>query len=370
MTDREAALAEHKENARRNRMVRPRYWKYSTVVLLIVLIIGVYLNASGFTMGGGDATDDTVEDPDAVDKAISYINTNMLAGLATAELVAVTKQNDLYKLDLKVKTNDGLEEDFTSYVSLDGNLLIPAAVDITSFIKEVVEIEKEIEEEEVVEEEEETQEEEETEEVEAEVVLDPVLGNPEAPLTLTVFSDFECGFCGDAYWTLKLVEEDYPDDVKIVFKNFPEEFNDNAQRAAEASECAFDQGMFWEYYDVLYENQDALTADDLKQYAADLELDSEVFDECLDSGEKSDEVLRDVRDGQDLGVTTAPTFLIGDQDMLVGDEPFSKFQIVIDLLLDRMDNGDTTEETTAEGNETVQGNQTAEGNERPDGNGR
>jgi protein-disulfide isomerase len=102
-----------------------------------------------------------------------------------------------------------------------------------------------------------------------------------------------------------------------------------AQPAAEAVECAGDQGKFWEYHDVLFANQRALADSDLKKYAADLGLDSEAFDTCLSSGKHRNTVLQETAVGRRLGVTGTPAFFVNGR-FLSGAQPFDAFKNIID----------------------------------------
>jgi len=115
-----------------------------------------------------------------------------------------------------------------------------------------------------------------------------VRGSPNANVTMVIYSDFQCPVCGRfAREILPQIESNYVDTgkVKLIFKQFPiTSIHNFAQKAAEASECAADQGKFWEYHDRLYQNQTELTISDLKQYASELELNTTLFDECLTSG--------------------------------------------------------------------------------------
>jgi protein-disulfide isomerase len=105
-----------------------------------------------------------------------------------------------------------------------------------------------------------------------------------------------------------------------------------AQKAAEATECADDQGKFWEYHELVYANQGALDVDSLKGYADQLGLDTATFNDCLDSGEQSSEVEKDSRDAQSYGVTSTPSFFINGK-LLKGAQPFAVFQQMIDATL-------------------------------------
>ena len=166
---------------------------------------------------------------------------------------------------------------------------------------------------------------------------DPVMGSEDAPVTIVEFSDFQCPFCARFFsQTLPLIEKDYIDSgkVKLVYRDFPLSFHQNAQKAAEASECADEQGKFWEYHDKMFENQNALDTTSLKKYAEDLGLDTAEFNDCLDSGQMASKVQNDVNDGQKYGVTGTPTFFINGIKV-VGAQPYSAFHEVINQELNR-----------------------------------
>lgn len=174
---------------------------------------------------------------------------------------------------------------------------------------------------------------------------DPVKGNPNAPVTMVEFSDFQCPFCGRFYTqTLPQIQQNYVDSgkLKLVYRDFPlESIHPNAKGAAIAAECADEQKMFWPYHDKLFGDQaqwvslsQSDAADTFKQYASDLGLNPENFNSCLDSQKISDEINQDLQNGSNYGVTGTPAFFIGnDKDgyvMVIGAKPFSAFQQVID----------------------------------------
>ncbi len=108
-------------------------------------------------------------------------------------------------------------------------------------------------------------------------------------------------------------------------------------RAAEASECAAEQDAFWQYHDILYESQSGenrgvFSTENLKLFAAQLGLDTLAFNECLDSGKYSDQVLADTQAAQQIGVQNTPSFLINGQPV-IGAQSFEVFQRIIDTLL-------------------------------------
>ena len=158
---------------------------------------------------------------------------------------------------------------------------------------------------------------------------DPSIGPDDAPVQIIEFSDFQCPYCARAVPTIKQVIDEYGDQVRVVFRDFPLNFHANAQKAAEAGECADDQGMFWEMHDRMFEDQGALDPASLKTLAGDLGMDTDEFSSCLDSGKYADEVQQDFLDGQKAGVTGTPAFYVNGIK-LSGAKPFSAFKQVID----------------------------------------
>ncbi|RJS19262.1 hypothetical protein DRW03_23170 [Corallococcus sp. H22C18031201] len=161
----------------------------------------------------------------------------------------------------------------------------------------------------------------------------PAKGPANAPVTIVEFSDFQCPFCSRAIATVDEVTKTYGDKVHLVFRNFPLDFHKDAQKAAEAAQCANDQGKFWEMHDKLFASQQqGLGVDNLKKYAAELKLDTAKFDKCLDSGEKAAVVKADQADGAKVGVNGTPAFFINGI-MLSGAQPFDEFKSIIDAEL-------------------------------------
>jgi len=110
-----------------------------------------------------------------------------------------------------------------------------------------------------------------------------------------------------------------------VYRDFPlTSIHEYSQKAAEATECADDQGKFWEYNDLLFANQTALDVDSLKGYAAQLGLDTATFNDCLDGGKQTSEVEKDSQDAQSYGATGTPAFFINGQ-LVSGALPFEDY---------------------------------------------
>src|SRR5262249_40939097 len=137
----------------------------------------------------------------------------------------------------------------------------------------------------------------------------PARGATEAPVTLVEFSDFHCPFCKRAQATLTQIMERYPGKVRHVFRDFPVDgLHPQARAAAEAARCAQDQGKFWEYHDVLFNNPPRATPDGLKRFAEQTALDVPTFERCVADGTHRAAVQRDNEEGVRLGVEGTPAF--------------------------------------------------------------
>lgn len=162
---------------------------------------------------------------------------------------------------------------------------------------------------------------------------DAVKGDADAKITIIEFSDYQCSFCAKAEATLKKIFNEYGDKVKLVYRDYPLDFHDNAQDAAEAAECAGDQNKFWEYHDLLFAKQDKWSESkdgaEFKTYAKDLRLDAVAFSQCLDSDKYAEEVKKDQSDGEAVGVSGTPAFFINGRK-ITGAQPFSEFKKIID----------------------------------------
>jgi len=160
-----------------------------------------------------------------------------------------------------------------------------------------------------------------------------VRGDFNAPITLVEFSDFECPFCERHYPTLNKILENYKGKVRLVYKHFPLGFHPNAQKAAEASECADEQGKFWEYHDKLFDNQPTgYSLEKFKQWAKDLGLNSKKFNDCLDSAKFAEKVQADYQEGTEKGVNGTPANFVNGE-LISGAQPYELFKQTIDQLL-------------------------------------
>ena len=124
----------------------------------------------------------------------------------------------------------------------------------------------------------------------------------------------------------------YQGRVRLVYKHFPLSFHPNAQKAAESSECASEQGKFWEYHDKLFTNQsNGYSTDKFKQWAVELKLNAKKFNDCLDSGKYASKVQADAQEGAQKGVNGTPATFVSGQ-LVSGAVPYESFKQIIDSL--------------------------------------
>ena len=169
----------------------------------------------------------------------------------------------------------------------------------------------------------------------------PALGSPSAPVTIVEFSDFRCSFC-KKFWadTLPKLKTAYFEQgtAQFVFRHFAI-LGKQSEQAALASECAAEQGKFWQYHDKLFANQAALgfTESKLKGYAGELRLQQAKFNGCLTTGKYNSKVEQETVTAAYLGGRGTPMFLVNDW-LLVGAQPFETFQKVIGQALELRNN--------------------------------
>jgi protein-disulfide isomerase len=163
---------------------------------------------------------------------------------------------------------------------------------------------------------------------------DPARGPAKAPVTIVEFSDFQCPYCSRAETVVDEVFKKYPDQVRLVFRDYPLSFHANASTAAQGGECAEEQGKFWEMHRAMFANQQKLAAADLVETAGTIGLNKDKFKQCLDSEKYKAEVEKDFEDGQKYGVSGTPTFFINGIPM-VGAKGVDAFAEIIDSELER-----------------------------------
>ncbi len=160
----------------------------------------------------------------------------------------------------------------------------------------------------------------------------PSRGPANAKVTIVEFSDFQCPYCAHGRQTIDQVMKAYDGKVRVVFRDFPLSFHEHAEKAAEAGQCANEQGKFWEMHDWMFDNQGSLTLEGLQGAAQKLGLDSAKFNACLSSGKFASTVAANQKAGEAAGVRGTPAFFINGV-FLNGAQPFDKFKEEIDRLL-------------------------------------
>jgi protein-disulfide isomerase len=158
---------------------------------------------------------------------------------------------------------------------------------------------------------------------------DHIKGKDSAKVTIIEYSDFQCPFCQRHEATIEQAMKDFPNDVRVVYRQFPlTSLHPFAQKAAEASECAARQGKFWEMHQQLFalgESPAGLSIDGMKKAAADLKLNTNDFNKCLDNDETKDVVDQQAQAGSVAGVTGTPANFINGK-LVEGAVPYDSFK--------------------------------------------
>ncbi len=161
-------------------------------------------------------------------------------------------------------------------------------------------------------------------------------GKADAKVTIVEYSDFQCPFCSRGYATIEnQVLKEYGDKVRFVYKHFPLAFHPWAEPGAVAAECAGEQNAdgFWKIYSFLFEKQKEITADNLKakvgEALAGAKIDKAKFDDCLDNKKTLPRVKAEMAEGQSVGITGTPAFIINGR-LISGAQPFEAFKNIID----------------------------------------
>jgi protein-disulfide isomerase len=159
---------------------------------------------------------------------------------------------------------------------------------------------------------------------------DPSIGPAEAPVTIVEFSDYQCPYCQAWYQqTFNKLLANYPDQIRLVYRDLPLPMHSEAIPAAEAAHCAGDQGVYWKFHDALFSGQYPLGRTAYDQYAADMGLDSATFDACLDDHRYQAEINKDANDAARIGLNGTPSFVINGR-ILVGALPYEDFKAIIE----------------------------------------
>jgi protein-disulfide isomerase len=162
----------------------------------------------------------------------------------------------------------------------------------------------------------------------------PAKGPEDAKVTIVEFSDFQCPFCSRVLPTLDQIREEYPDEVRVVFKHLPLRMHAKAPAAHAAAEAAHRQGRFWEMHDRIFQNQREMAPERYVEYAQEMGLDVDRFQSDVASSDVKDRVDGDAEQASSLGVSGTPGFFINGR-FLSGARPFADFKRMIDEELGR-----------------------------------
>ena len=173
----------------------------------------------------------------------------------------------------------------------------------------------------------------------------PILGDPDAPITLVEFGDYQCHYCNVFFQSIeKDIVKNYVDTgkVKIIFKDY-NIIGEDSVKASQGAHCASDQGLFWEYHDILYsnwtgENNGWASSENLAIFAQQIGLNMNTWSECMNKGSHSQIILKSNDDARTLQLTGTPAFFIinseGEVSKLFGAQPFEVFKRIFDEQLE------------------------------------
>jgi len=164
----------------------------------------------------------------------------------------------------------------------------------------------------------------------------PVRGNPEAPVTIVEYGDFQCPYCEKSRPTLKQILDTYPKEVRLVYKHFPLSFHREAMNAHRASLAAGEQGKFWEMHDLIFESPRQLAPEKMRAHAEKLGLDLAKFDADYASERVAKKIEADQAEGRKALVRGTPAFFVNGK-MVSGAQPFEAFKREIDAALGKKD---------------------------------
>ncbi len=169
------------------------------------------------------------------------------------------------------------------------------------------------------------------------LIMDPFLGEENAPITIIEYADFACGGC--RLWhnagVLEEILTQYEGKVKFVWRDNAH-LSSASRAAANAAQCALDQGKFWEYHDLLFKNPIGFSEDGLKAYGEMLELNKEEFNFCIDEGTYMNKVVHSMNLAGEHGLSVTPAFLVN-EEIIIGPPPFSYLSQMIESQLAELD---------------------------------
>ncbi|MDP3042970.1 MAG: thioredoxin domain-containing protein [bacterium] len=168
--------------------------------------------------------------------------------------------------------------------------------------------------------------------------LDPGMGNEKAPVTIVIFSDYQCGFCQKQEQILKNLLNQYGDKIRLIWKDYPEsDENSISFLAAVAGRCAQEQKKFWEYHDLLFQNSNGLNSKILFELARKLNLNINQFNYCL-SGSEAEQLIKDnIEEADALGISGVPFIYVNDREVM-GEITFEELRRIVEIELGKTKN--------------------------------
>jgi protein-disulfide isomerase len=163
----------------------------------------------------------------------------------------------------------------------------------------------------------------------------PYLGHRNAPVVVIEFSDYMCPACRKTHQIVKRIKKKYRNHVQWIFKDFPLEQHEGAEKMAEAAYCANDQGKFWKYQDLLFSSENKPGPEEFKQYAQKIGLDEKKFMQCIEHRKHKFKVEENVKIGREMGISATPTLIINGQ-MISGALSAEKFEDLIEEALKKV----------------------------------
>jgi protein-disulfide isomerase len=285
--------------------MRENPWMLSTLVLGVLLFGAVLFGSSSNGVGGGGVSESVVEG-----KVLGFLSSRVTDEVTVN---SIEKKDSYYEVIVNFQGDQipiyaGLNGDFifTELIPTDPTLANPGL----------------------------TQDSSQAQAINVEIGSSPVEGDPNAPITIIEFSDYQCPFCQSFYTnSLPQIQENYIDTgiAKLVFKDFPLDIHPQAQRAAEAARCFAEQGDYFKYHDKIFESQHLLADEIYVIWAIELGANPNLFNDCLDSGKYTADVQADLAYGSSLGVTGTPAFFVNGK-LISGAQPYSVFEQIIEEL--------------------------------------
>ncbi|WP_230972420.1 DsbA family protein [Archaeoglobus neptunius] len=221
---------------------------------------------------------------------------------------------ELYLVNIEFYNEKGVIEHYKMYLTANGSLLFTNPINLTRVSEKPQEEQR----------------------INVSVDDDPYRGAKNAKVVIVEFSDYACPYCAKFATEVEpKILENFGDKVKIVFRDFPIHGN-TSYFAAEAANCAGEQGKYWEFHDLLFKNQREWMSNHSKiyDYAKQLGLNVSAFRACVESGKYREEISKDYKDGVSYGVTGTPTFFINGKKY-VGYKPYEEFAKLIEQELQK-----------------------------------